>query len=173
MQVSGCYPSGCSSFNLTLRLASISAASTAACAFSRRRWRTAYSGLVSQWRASAFRAASSPASPERSRAVSLVTSFGSCGPNPLPPEHPTPQGPPYALLSPSRSRVALTPTLLLLGRLRLHLLLPLFLPNLLQQLPPMISDSEHRAVNVIVIRKDLPFTSLVLGLLALQHIVVD
>ena len=34
---------------------------------------------MSQWRASAFRAVTSPASPERSRAVSLVTSFGSCG----------------------------------------------------------------------------------------------
>src|SRR5215213_2434580 len=44
------------------------------------RCRTANSGLVSQWRASAFRAANSPASPERSRAVSLVTSLGSCGP---------------------------------------------------------------------------------------------
>jgi hypothetical protein len=50
----------------------------------------------------------------------------------------------------------------------------LFLPDLLQQLPPRICDSEHRAVNVIVIRKFLPFTSLVLGLLlALQQIVVD
>src|SRR5215213_1365459 len=80
MRVCGYYPPGRSSFILTLRLASISAASTAACAFSRRRWRTAYSGLVSQWWASAFRAANSPARPERSRAVSLVTSFGSCGP---------------------------------------------------------------------------------------------
>ena len=35
---------------------------------------------VSQWVASAFNAASSPTSPERSRAVSLATSFGSCGP---------------------------------------------------------------------------------------------
>jgi hypothetical protein len=35
---------------------------------------------VSQWWASAFRAASSPTSAERSRAVSLTTSFGSCGP---------------------------------------------------------------------------------------------
>src|SRR5215208_4537988 len=53
-------------------------------------------------------------------------------------------------------------------------LLPSFLPDLLQQLPPRISDSEHRAVNVIVIRKCLPFGALVLGLLlALQHIVVD
>jgi hypothetical protein len=50
----------------------------------------------------------------------------------------------------------------------------LFLPDLLKQLPPRISDSEHRAVNVIVIRRFLPFTSLVLGLLlALQQIVVD
>jgi hypothetical protein len=43
---------------------------------------------VSQWVASAFSAASSPTSPERSRAVSLATSLGSCGhlrqPNPLP-----------------------------------------------------------------------------------------
>src|SRR5215208_3176698 len=62
----------------------------------------------------------------------------------------------------------------LLDRLRLHLLLPLFLPDLLQQLPPRISGSEHRAVNVIVTRKFLPLPSLVLGLLlTLQHIVVD
>jgi hypothetical protein len=80
MHVSGCYPSGRSSCILTLRLASISAASTVACAFSSRRCRTAYSGLVSQWWASAFRAASYPARPERSRAVSLATSSGSCGP---------------------------------------------------------------------------------------------
>src|SRR5215211_4472486 len=47
-----------------------------------------------------------------------------------------------------------------------------FLPNLLQQLPPRISDSEHRAVNVI--RRSLPFFPQVLSLLlALQHIVVD
>jgi hypothetical protein len=44
-----------SSFILTLRLASTSAASTAAWAFSRRRCRLAYSGSVSQWRASASR----------------------------------------------------------------------------------------------------------------------
>ena len=80
MQGSECYPPGCSSFILTFRLASISAASTAACAFSSRRCRMAYSGSVSQWRASAFMATSSPASPERSRAVSLATSFGSYGP---------------------------------------------------------------------------------------------
>jgi hypothetical protein len=45
----------------------------------------AYSGPVSQWLASPFKAASSPTSPERSRAVSLVTSFGSCGPTYEPP----------------------------------------------------------------------------------------
>src|SRR5215203_735769 len=78
----------------------------------------------------------------------------------------------YALLRLYRSRVGLTPTLVF-DRLRLHLLMPLFLPDLIQQLPPIITDPEHRAVNVIVIRKVLPFTSLVLGLLALQHIVVD
>src|SRR5215208_2430366 len=69
--------------------------------------------------------------------------------------------------------VGLTPTLVL-DRLRLHLLLPLFLPDLLQQLPPIISDSENRAVNVIVIWRFLPFGALILALLlALQHIVVD
>jgi hypothetical protein len=69
--------------------------------------------------------------------------------------------------------IGLAPTLLL-GRLRLHLLLPLFLPDLLQQLPPRISDPENRAVNVIVIRRFLPFGALVLGLLLpFQHIVVD
>jgi hypothetical protein len=70
-QIRGCYPPDCCSPSsiLTLRLASTSAASTAAWAFSRRRCSTAYSGAVSQWRASAFSAASSPASPERSRAV--------------------------------------------------------------------------------------------------------
>jgi hypothetical protein len=48
------------------------------------------------------------------------------------------------------------------------------LPNLFQQLPPRISDPEHRAINVIVIRRFLPFGVLVLGLLiTLQHIVVD
>src|SRR5215212_9713376 len=119
-QIRGCYPpERCSpSFILTLRLASTSAASTAAWAFSRRRCSTAYSGAVSQWRASAFSAASSPASPERSRAVSLVTSCGSCGPTHLPPEHPTPPRPTCALLSHSRGGVGLAPpTLLLLGRL--------------------------------------------------------
>ena len=40
----------------------------------------AYSGSMSQWVASPFKAASSPTSAERSRAVSLVTSFGSWGP---------------------------------------------------------------------------------------------
>jgi hypothetical protein len=118
MQVSGCYPPGCSSFRRTLRLASISAASTAACAFSRRRWRTAYSGLVSQWWASVFRAASSPARPERSRAVSLVTSFGSWGPTPLPPQHPTPPPAPCGLLKLYSSRPGLYPLWLLLDRLR-------------------------------------------------------
>src|SRR5215212_6760249 len=49
---------------------------------------------------------------------------------------------------------------------------PSFLPNLLQQIPPTISDSEHRAVSVI--RKSLPCAPQVLGLLlALQQIVVD
>src|SRR5215208_7934580 len=89
-------------------------------------------------------------------------------------EHPTsPRAALYGLRGAWGIGVGMTPTLLL-DRLRLHLLLPLFLPDLLQQLPPRISDSEHRAVNVIVIRKFLPFTSLVLGLLlTLQHIVVD
>src|SRR5918994_4333652 len=76
----GCVYSSCLSFSLTLRLASTSAASAAACAASRRCLRAAYSGSVSQWVASAYKAASSPTSAERSRAVSLVTSFGSCGP---------------------------------------------------------------------------------------------
>src|SRR5829696_9130858 len=67
----------------------------------------------------------------------------------------------------------LAPTLLLLDRLRLHLLMPSFLPDLLQQLPPIISDCEHRAVNVIVIRSSLAFVPQLLSLLALQHIVVD
>src|SRR5215212_9497265 len=90
----------------------------------------------------------------------------------LPSEHPPPPGPPYALLSPSCSGVGLYPLWSLLARLRLHLLVPLFLPNLLQQLPPRISDSEHRAVNVI--RRSLPLVPRVLSLiLALQHIVVD
>ena len=53
-------------------------------------------------------------------------------------------------------------------------MLSLFLPDLLQQLPPMISDSEHRAVKVIVIRKSLPFVLQALSLLlALQQIVLD
>jgi hypothetical protein len=95
----------------------------------------------------------------------------------LGPLYPTPQASPrplYALRSAWGIGVGLAPTLLLLGRLRLHLLLPLFLPNLLQQLPPMISDSEHRAVNVIVIRMSLPFVPQVLSLLmALQQIVFD
>jgi hypothetical protein len=88
-------------------------------------------------------------------------------------DYPTPPRALYAPLGAWGIGRGLAPTLLL-DCLRLHLLLPSFLPNLLQQLPPIISDSEHRAVNVIVIRKVLPFTSLVLGLLiALQHIVVD
>src|SRR5829696_1556250 len=79
-------------------------------------------------------------------------------------EDPTPPRPLCALLSLSRSGVGLAPTLLL-DRLKLHLLLPLFLPDLLQQLPPIISDSEYRAVNVIVIRKSLPFVPQILRLL--------
>src|SRR5215213_3818312 len=50
-----------------------------------------------------------------------------------------------------------------------------FLPDLLQQLPPRIGYSEHRAVNVIVIRKSFPLAPQVLCLrllLALQQIVV-
>ncbi len=47
---------------------------------SRRCRRAAYSGSVSQWVASPFSAASSPTRPERSRATSLLTCFGSCGP---------------------------------------------------------------------------------------------
>jgi hypothetical protein len=83
-------------------------------------------------------------------------------------------GPLYGLLSAWGIGVGLTPTLLLLDGLRLHLLLPLFLPNLLQQLPPMISDPEHRAVNVIVIWNSLLFVPQVLSLLlALQQIVLD
>src|SRR5215212_2249098 len=89
-------------------------------------------------------------------------------------EHSPPPGPLYGLLRLYRSRTGLCPIRLLLDRLRLHLLMPLFFPNLLQQLPPIISDSAHRAVNIIVIRKVLPFTSLVLCLLlALQQIVLD
>jgi len=42
--------------------------------------RAASLGSVSQWVASPFNASNSPTRPERSRAVSLVTSFGSCGP---------------------------------------------------------------------------------------------
>src|SRR5688500_6242518 len=93
---------------------------------------------------------------------------------PSPSEQSAPPRALYGLLSPYCSGVGLTPTLLLLDRLRLHLLLPSFLPDLLQQLPPMNSDCEHRAVNVIVTRKSLPFVPQVLSLLlALQHIVVD
>jgi hypothetical protein len=42
----------------------------------------AYSGPSSQWWASPFNAAIYPTSAVRSRAMSLVTSFGSCGPIP-------------------------------------------------------------------------------------------
>jgi hypothetical protein len=59
--------------------------SAAACAASSRYRRTPYSGSVSQWVASPFNAASSPTSAVRSRTVSLVTSFGSCGPTYEPP----------------------------------------------------------------------------------------
>jgi hypothetical protein len=48
----------------------------------------------------------------------------------------------YALLSAWGIGVVLA-SLLLLDGLRLHLLLPSFLPDLLQQLPPMFSDCEH------------------------------
>src|SRR5215218_2952032 len=89
-------------------------------------------------------------------------------------EHSPPPRLLYGLLRLYRSRVGPCPLWLLLARLRLHLLLPSFLPDLLQQLPPRISDSEHRAVNVIVIRKSLPFVPQVLSLLlALQQIVLD
>jgi hypothetical protein len=81
----GCVYSPCPSFSHTLRVASTIAASANACAFYRRCLRVAYSGSVSQWVASAFNVASSPTSPERSRAVSLVTLFGSCGPTYEPP----------------------------------------------------------------------------------------
>jgi hypothetical protein len=70
--------------------------------------------------------------------------------------------------------VGLTLTLLQLDGLRLYLFVPSFLPDLLQQLPPMFSDSEHRAVNVTVIRISLPFVLQALSLLlALQQIVLD
>src|SRR5215218_1706574 len=86
-------------------------------------------------------------------------------------EHSPPPRSLYAILRLYRSRVDLIPTLVF-DRLRLHLLLPLFLPDRLQQLPPIISDSEHRAVNVI--RKSFPFVPQVLSLLlALQQIVLD
>src|SRR5918993_2368832 len=88
-------------------------------------------------------------------------------------EHAPPPRPLYALLRLYRSGVGLAPTLLL-DRLRLHLLVPSFLPHLLQQLPPRITDPEPRAVNVIVIRSSLPFVPHVLSLLlALQQIVLD
>jgi hypothetical protein len=84
----GCVYSPCLSFSLTRLRASTSAASAAAYAASKWCLRVAYSGSVSQWLASPFNAASSPTTPERSRAVSRVTSFGSCGsiyePNILP-----------------------------------------------------------------------------------------
>ena len=92
----------------------------------------------------------------------------------LGPLYPTSQvspRPPYALLSLYRSGVGLTPSLLL-DRLRLHLLQPSFLPDLLQHLPPRISDCEHRPVNII--RNFLPFVPQILSLLlALQQIVLD
>src|SRR5215208_910093 len=65
---------------LTRLRASTSAASAAAYAASKRCLRVAYCGSVSQWVASPFNATSSPTSAERSRAVSLATSSGSCGP---------------------------------------------------------------------------------------------
>jgi hypothetical protein len=68
------------SYCRTLRLASTSAASAAACAASSLSQRVAYSGSVSQWVASPLSDASSPTTPERSRATSLVTSLGSWGP---------------------------------------------------------------------------------------------
>src|SRR5918994_716182 len=74
-----CVYSPCLSFGLTRLRAYTSAASAAACAASRRCLRAAYSGSVSQWAVSPFKAASSPITAERSRAVSLATSFGSCG----------------------------------------------------------------------------------------------
>ena len=76
----GCVYSPCLSFGLTRLRAYTRAASTAACAASRRCRRVVYSGSVSQWVASRFNAVNSPTSAERSRAVSLVTSLGSCGP---------------------------------------------------------------------------------------------
>src|SRR5215204_7098053 len=104
-----------------------------------------------------------------------LIAFNSCmvlGPT-SPPEYPPPSRPPYALLRLYRSGVGLAPAPLL-DRSRLHLLLPSFLPDLLQQLPPIISDPEHRAVNVNVIWNFRPFFPQVLSLLlALQQIVVD
>src|SRR5688500_8047462 len=88
------------------------------------------------------------------------------------PEHPVPPRPLYGIWCAWGIGVGLAPTLLLLAGLRLHLLVPSFLPDLLQQLPPRITDSEHRAVNVI--RNSLPFVLQVLSLLlALQQIVLD
>src|SRR5688500_7921993 len=111
---------------------------------------------------------------EVSPSCSLIT-FNNCRllSSTLTSQHPTPPGLPYGILRLYPIGIGLTPTLLL-DRLRLHLLLPSFLPNLLQQLPPMLSDPEHRAVNVIVIRNFLPCVPQVLSLLlALQQIVVD
>jgi hypothetical protein len=68
------------SFSRTLRLVSTIADSAAACTASRRCRKVVHYGSVSQWVASAFYAASSPTSPESSRAVSLARSLGSCGP---------------------------------------------------------------------------------------------
>src|SRR5687768_8850058 len=120
-------------------------------------------------------ATASTVRPVVSPTCSLIT-FNNCRllSSTLTSQHPTPPGLPYGILSLYPIGVGLTPTLLLLDRLRLHLLLPSFLPNLLQQLPPMLSDPEHRAVNVIVIRNSLPCVPQVLSLLlALQQIVVD
>ena len=58
------------SFSRTLRLASTSAASAVACAASKRCRRVAYSGSVSQWIASAFKAASYPTPGPRGRGPS-------------------------------------------------------------------------------------------------------
>src|SRR5215208_7106716 len=87
-------------------------------------------------------------------------------------KHPTPPRPLCALLRLYCSGVGLVAPTLLLESLRLHLLLPLFLPDLLQQLPSRISDCEHRAVNVIW--NSLSFVPQLLSrLLALQQIVLD
>jgi hypothetical protein len=61
------YPPGCSSPILTLRLASISAASTAAWAYARRKCGSACHGSVSQWAASPFSATRVPRPVPRGR----------------------------------------------------------------------------------------------------------